>query len=95
MSTILDKEEFNIWFKNFIPSLRRSEFKNIINPPVVLDPEDPGIGHLIGLMFHRAWTLKDIASNIDNDDDKNFLLSIFEIIFKKSCSLSFVTIIKS
>ena len=89
MSTILDKEEFNIWFKNFIPSLRRSEFKNIINPPVVLDPEDPGIGHLIGLMFHRAWTLKDIASNIDNDDDKNFLLSISNVHSKKGYEIMF------
>ena len=39
----------------------KTKFNNIINPPEVKDPTDPGIGHLIGLMFHRAWTLKEIA----------------------------------
>ena len=66
MSSILEKKDFNIWFKKFIPSLKEPYFKNIINPPTVLDPEDPGIGHLIGLMFHRAWTLKDIAIKLDD-----------------------------
>jgi len=89
MSTILDKEDFNVWFKNFLPSFRKSEFKNIIDPPVVLDPEDPGIGHLIGLMFHRAWTLKDIANNLDDDNDKKFLLSISNVHTKKGYDIMF------
>ena len=89
MSTILDKEDFNVWFKNFLPSFRKSEFKNIIDPPDVLDPEDPGIGHLIGLMFHRAWTLKDIANNLDDDNDKKFLLSISNVHTKKGYDIMF------
>ena len=89
MSTILDKEDFNVWFKNFLPSFRKSEFKNIIDPPDVLDPEDPGIGHLIGLMFHRAWTLKDIANNLDDDNDKKFLLSISNGHTKKGYDIMF------
>ena len=76
MSQILEKREFNEWLYKFLPSFDESSFGNIINPPEVLDPEDPGIGHLIGLMFHRAWTLKDIAINLEKNSDKNLLLQI-------------------
>ena len=76
MSQILEKREFNEWLYKFLPSFDERSFGNIINPPEVLDPEDPGIGHLIGLMFHRAWTLKDIAINLEKNSDKNLLLQI-------------------
>tara|TARA_B100000989_G_scaffold155945_1_gene116317 strand:+ start:1241 stop:2338 length:1098 start_codon:yes stop_codon:yes gene_type:complete len=76
MSQILEKREFNDWFYKFLPSFDEGSFGNIINPPEVLDPEDPGIGHLIGLMFHRAWTLKDIAIKLERNSDKNLLLKI-------------------
>ncbi len=76
MSYILNTKDFNLWFSKFIPSLDKAYFGNIIDPPEVLDPEDPGIGHLIGLMFHRAWTLKDIAKKLDNNSDRKLLQSI-------------------
>ena len=76
MSQILEKREFNEWLYKFLPSFDEGIFGNIINPPEVLDPEDPGIGHLIGLMFHRAWTLKDIAMKLEKNSDKNLLLGI-------------------
>ena len=76
MSQILEKREFNDWLYKFLPSFDESSFANIINTPEVLDPEDPSIGHLIGLMFHRAWTLKDIAAKIEDNSDKNLLLKI-------------------
>ena len=76
MSYILNTKDFNLWFSKFIPSLDKAYFGNIIDPPEVLDPEDPGIGHLIGLMFHRAWTLKDIAKKLDNNSDRKLLHSI-------------------
>ena len=76
MSSILNKQQFNDWFYKFIPSFKKESFSNIINPPEVLDPEDPGIGHLIGLMFHRAWTLKDIAEKLNNNSDKKLLKTI-------------------
>ena len=76
MSQILEKREFNDWLYKFLPSFDEVSFGNIINPPEVLDPEDPGIGHLIGLMFHRAWTLKDIAMKLENNSNKNLLLKI-------------------
>jgi hypothetical protein len=76
MSSILNNNEFNSWIYKFLPSFEKQEFGNIINPPEVLDPEDPGIGHLIGLMFHRAWTLKEIAAKLNNDSDKYLLQKI-------------------
>ena len=76
MSQILEKREFNDWLYKFLPSFDEVSFGNIINPPEVLDPEDPGIGHLIGLMFHRAWTLKDIAMKLEKNSNKNLLLKI-------------------
>ena len=76
MSQILEEREFNNWLYKFLPSFDEGSFTNIINPPEVLDPEDPGIGHLIGLMFHRAWTLKDIAMKLEKNSDKNILLKI-------------------
>ncbi len=76
MSQILEKREFNDWLYKFLPSFDEKSFGNIINIPEVLDPEDPGIGHLIGLMFHRAWTLKDIAAKLKDSNDKKLLLKI-------------------
>ena len=76
MSLILSKKEFNNWFYKFLPSLNKKDFGTIINVPQVLDPKDPGIGHLIGLMFQRSWTLKIISNKLENLDDKNFLLNI-------------------
>jgi len=89
MSSILEKKEFNKWFKTFIPSLKEPEFNNIINPPVVLDPKDPGIGHLIGLMFHRAWTLKEIANKLNKKSEKTFLLQISDLHSKKGYDIMF------
>ena len=89
MSSILEKKEFNEWFENFIPSLKEPEFNNIINPPTVLDPKDPGIGHLIGLMFHRAWTLKDIANKLNKTSEKTFLLQISDLHSKTGYDIMF------
>ena len=76
MSLILDNNEFNSWLYRFFPSFNENKFGNIITPPEVLDPKDPGIGHLIGLMFHRAWTLKDIAAKLESNNDKKLLQKI-------------------
>ena len=76
MSKILSREEFNIWIKKFLPEINSKKFSSIVNPPKVLDPEDPGIGHLIGLMFHRAWALNRIGSLIDDENKKYRLQNI-------------------
>jgi len=91
MSIVLDKIRFNKWLYKFLPSFDKRNFSNIINPPEVLDPKDPGIGHLIGLMFHRAWTLKDIASKLENNKDKK----LFQKIAKKHSEEGYSIMFKS
>ena len=91
MSIVLDKIRFNKWLYKFLPSFDKRNFSNIINPPDVLDPKDPGIGHLIGLMFHRAWTLKDIASKLENNKDKK----LFQKIAKKHSEEGYSIMFKS
>ena len=76
MSFILDSKEFNNWIYKFFPSFDEKDFGKIINTPEVLDPLDPGIGHLIGLMFHRAWTLKDIAGKVEDNKNKRLFQKI-------------------
>ena len=89
MAQILSEKEFNNWLSKFFPSFKEKSFGSIITPPEVLDPKDPGIGHLIGLMFHRAWTLNDIANKIQNDDKKLFLYKISKNHTKKGLELMF------
>jgi len=89
MSKILSEREFNNWLSKFFPSFKEENFGSIITPPEVLDPKDPGIGHLIGLMFHRAWTLNDVANKIQNDDKKLFLYKISKNHTKKGFELMF------
>ena len=89
MSKILSEKEFNNWLSKFFPSFKEKNFGSIITPPEVLDPKDPGIGHLIGLMFHRAWTLNDVANKIKNDDKKLFLYEISKNHTKKGFELMF------
>ena len=89
MSKILSEKEFNNWLSKFFPSFKEENFGSIITPPEVLDPKDPGIGHLIGLMFHRAWTLNDVANKIQNDDKKLFLYEISKNHTKKGFELMF------
>jgi hypothetical protein len=91
MSLVLDNKEFNKWLYKFLPSFNERKFRNIINPPEVLDPMDPGIGHLIGLMHHRAWTLKDISAKLENNRDKK----LFQTIAKKHSEKGYNIMFKS
>ena len=70
MTKILAKEQYLTWYEDFLPQIGSSEFNSIKNPPIVLDKEDPNIGHLIGLMFQRAWCLKQIASVFEDSDPR-------------------------
>lgn len=77
MSKFLSTEAYLSWFEDFLPLPSSAEIRSIETPPVVLDKEDPGIGHLIGLMFQRAWCLKQIAAVFDDTDPrKEYFLEI-------------------
>ena len=70
MSKTMDRIDFSDWLHKFLPPLTDDKFSPLLSPPLVLDPKDPGIGHLIGLMFHRAWTMNQIASVLPNSDNR-------------------------
>ena len=70
MSKTTEKDRFSIWLRTFLPPLTDDKFSPLLSPPLVLDPKDPGIGHLIGLMFHRAWTMNQLASVLPSSDER-------------------------
>ena len=70
MSKTMEKDRFSIWLRTFLPPLTDDKFSPLLSPPLVLDPKDPGIGHLIGLMFHRAWTMNQLASVLPSSDER-------------------------
>lgn len=62
MRRILPPGEFLAWLDGFLPAADRATPAPVLDPPVVRDRQDPRIGHLIGLDFHRAWCLEGVAS---------------------------------
>ena len=70
MSKTMEKDQFSNWLRTFLPPLTDDKFSPLLSPPLVLDPKDPGIGHLIGLMFHRAWTMNQLASVLPSSDER-------------------------
>ena len=84
MSKIMDKKQFSRWLKSFFPPLLDKKFSPLLSPPLVLDPKDPGIGHLIGLMFHRAWTMNQLASVLPSYDDRRDIFTRLSAIHAKA-----------
>ena len=74
MSKLMNKKVYQRWLNNFLPPLKSEEFSPLRSPPIVLDKEDPGIGHLIGLMFHRAWTMNQISYSLPKNDRRKSTL---------------------
>ena len=73
MSKTMERGAFPAWLSTFLPPMVDDRFAPLRTPPVVLDPEDPGIGHLIGLMFHRAWAMNQLASVLPESDTRREL----------------------
>ncbi len=64
---VLPAGEFREWLRAFLPSTGDAAAFQL-EPPEVRDRQDPRIGHLIGLDFHRAWCLLGIASALPPGD---------------------------
>ncbi len=60
MSKILDRDEYSVWLKKFMPSLYNKDFQ--LTPAVVKDRTDGKLVHLDGLNYSRAACLYGIAS---------------------------------
>lgn len=76
MRRILSPDEFRAWFREFLPVLYLKGASSIESPPEVLDPQDPRIGHLIGLAFQRAASANGIASALDASDPARHRLAL-------------------
>ncbi len=80
MRRVLPQDQFLKWFDKFLPA---SSLKNSVKPVYVLDPEDPRIGHLIGLFYQRGSSIKGIISVLpENDYRKTF----FEQVMDMNCA---------
>jgi len=73
MRRIHEPHRFARWLDDFLPGADSQEFKPLLNPPEIKDLRDPRIGHLIGLGFHRAWTLTGVASGLPGADPRQAL----------------------
>ncbi len=80
MGKLLEPGQYQSWLGEFLPPFSDKKFEPLTVPPLVLDREDPGIGHLIGLMFHRAWTMRQIAEALSENDERKQKLRELAVI---------------
>ena len=62
MKRVLSIEEFKLWLDHFLPQLKSEDFA--LEPGKVSDRTDGKLVHLDGVNFSRAWSLNEIARNI-------------------------------
>lgn len=76
---VLPREEFATWLERFLPGL--ADFAGraglagrapatLLTPPVVTDPADPHIGHLLGLSLSRAAALRRLSAALPDGDPR-------------------------
>ncbi len=74
MRRVLPAGELVPWLAGFLPALTSDDFAPLRRPVAVRDREDPRIGHLIGLAFHRAWCLSGVAAALPPADPRRPVL---------------------
>ncbi|WP_296313381.1 DUF2891 domain-containing protein [Winogradskyella sp. UBA3174] len=62
MKRVLSKDEFKIWFGNFLPQLKETSFELAVGE--VSDRTDGKLVHLDGVNFSRAWSLNSLAKDL-------------------------------
>jgi hypothetical protein len=73
MRRVLPGVEFAEWLDGFLPDVAAPGLEPLRRPPVVLDPEDPRVGHLIGLSLQRAASYQGIAGALVDEDPRREL----------------------
>ncbi len=68
MRRVLDQASFRTWLNSFLPPVGSTRLAPLLKPVEVRDRRDPRIGHLIGLGFQRAWSLRGIAASLPPND---------------------------
>jgi hypothetical protein len=72
MRRVLPKDDFCIWFRQFLP---RKQLKLLLDPAGVADRSDPKIVHLDGLNMSRAWCLYGIYPLLKNKRQRGLMLA--------------------
>jgi hypothetical protein len=72
---VLREEEFAGWLTGFLPGLAEGRPRGLLEPPVVCDPHDPQLGHLLGLSLSRAAALRSIAAALPSSDQRRPVLA--------------------
>ncbi|TSA24663.1 DUF2891 domain-containing protein [bacterium] len=79
MRRVLNRDQFEKWFRRFMPGLVKGTAENLLKPAVVSDRTDPKIVHLDGLNLSRAWCMTGIASALPlNEPARNRLIKSAE-----------------
>jgi hypothetical protein len=79
MRRVLNRDQFEKWFRRFMPGLVKGTAENLLKPAVVSDRTDPKIVHLDGLNLSRAWCMMGIASALPlNEPVRNRLIKSAE-----------------
>ncbi|MER6145460.1 DUF2891 domain-containing protein [Streptomyces sparsogenes] len=72
---VLPQADFAAWLDGFLPGIERGAPTPLLTPPVVSDPADPQIGHLVGLSLSRAAALRRLASALPEGDPRGPVLA--------------------
>lgn len=67
---VLPGADFAAWLTGFLPGLAEREPAVLLTPPEVSDPDDPQIGHLLGLSLSRAAALRSLAAALPDTDQR-------------------------
>lgn len=65
MRMVLDKEQFEVWLKGFLPAILHEDFA--LEPAEVSDRSDGKLVHLDGLNFSRAWVLYGLVEEFPEE----------------------------
>ena len=74
MRRVLTEKEFAAWLAAYFPDLAQGKLGNLLTPAKVSDPSDGHLIHLAGLNLTRAWTMKGIASSLQESDPRRKIL---------------------
>lgn len=74
MRRVLTEKEFTEWLAGYFPDLAQGKLGNLLTPAKVSDPSDGHLIHLAGLNLTRAWTMKGIASSLQETDARRKIL---------------------
>lgn len=80
MRRVLPEKEYLRWFERF---LKPDRLRKSLMPITLSAPDDPRIGHLIGLFYQRASNLKGIITVLPENDYRR---AFFEQMMDENCS---------